>query len=318
VSEGNSPIPARQASTKVNFEDAIVRERKALVEEGDKVKERLDSSLDEHPRLSRLIRLIRKTISEQSSQQLGLAASGAAFWLVISLLPLASAVISIFGLILSPHEVSRDVESLVRLVPGSLGKTISTQLLKVASSDPTGVSLGLAASLLLTLWSVSAGVYNLDRAIRTAYCLRRMTYIRARTRAFVGGFAGVLLFGIIAMSAGTASFSFKDVSHGLNILWGVPAFLIVIWGTICGLYRFSIGTRVGFRHLFPGAAVSVVVIVVLVSAFGLYLHFSTHYVVIYGFLAGVVIAMVATYLITYVILLGAVLNTQIAAETSKS
>ena len=44
-------------------------------------------------------------------------------------------------------------------------------LRRAAASDHTGLSVGLAISATLAVWSASAGVYNLDRAVRDAYGL---------------------------------------------------------------------------------------------------------------------------------------------------
>jgi hypothetical protein len=49
------------------------------------------------------------------------------------------------------------------------------------------------------VWSASAGVYNLDRAIRVAYGLPPQRYLEARGRAFGGAVAVVVGLGLSAL-----------------------------------------------------------------------------------------------------------------------
>src|SRR5262249_8591365 len=144
-----------------------------------------DRALARHPQLSRALDLARRVMREQGEERVGLAASGAAFWLVISIFPTAIAAISIFGLVVSPQRVAADLGSLAHGAPSSLSSLVTAQLQRVAASDHAGLSTGLAVSILFAIWSASAGVYNLDRAIRLAYGLAPQSYVEARVRALL-------------------------------------------------------------------------------------------------------------------------------------
>jgi membrane protein len=244
---------------------------------------------------------------EQSNEQVGLAASGAAFWLVISALPTAIAVVSLFGLVVSPATIVNDLHHLADAGPGSSGALLTEQLRRVAASSHTGLSLGLAISLLLAVWSASAGVYNLDRAVRSAYGLPAQKYVEARGRAFVGAIVVVLLLGVTAVTASLV----VARSSGLLGLISVPLALIAITLAIAALYRFSVGRRVEARALVPGAIASGFGVVLVTTGFGYYVAASSRYTAVYGALAGVVIGMLAVYFAVYVVLLGAVLNMQL-------
>src|SRR3954451_7979583 len=137
-------------------------------------------------RVASAVRLIRGVMREQSTEREGLAASGASFWLVIAALPTAIAAVSLFGLVVSPDRVVDALGDLASAGPGSTGALLTEQLRRVASNGNTGLSFGLAVSLILAVWSASAGVYNLDRAIRISYGLPPQRYVEARGRALVG------------------------------------------------------------------------------------------------------------------------------------
>jgi membrane protein len=268
-----------------------------------------------HPHVSRVLRVTSEVLREQAAEGVGLAASGAAFWLFISAFPTAIAIVSLFGLLVSPEQVATDLGHLASGAPASLGSLVTSQLRRVAASDHAQVSVGLAASLLVAEWSASAGVYNLDRAIRVAYGLPPQRFIEARGRALAGAVAVVVGLGLAALAISVVVG--RSPSTAVVII-GVPIVLILITAGVAGLYRFSVGRGVRTRALLPGAAASSVGVVAVVAGFSAYVASSTHYTAVYGVFAGGVIAMVGTYLAVYVVLLGAVLNVQLASASRPS
>ncbi len=272
--------------------------------------------LARHPRDAGVIGLARAVMREQTQEQVGLAASGAAFWMVISAFPTAIAAVSIFGLAVSPADVAKDLSGLTNAGPSSLGSFVTEQLKRITAGDHRGLSMGLAISLVLALWSASAGIYNLERAIRGAYGLAPERYVDARKRAFVGAFATVIALGAIALLAAALSGVSKHIPALVTAIIGIPVLLIVMTGAIAGLYRFSTERRAGFRATLPGAVTSAVGLALVAIGFTAYVHFSTRYTAVYGALAGAVIAMIGTYLAIYVVLLGAVLNVQLSGTVT--
>ena len=162
----------------------VIEGRRELEGAEETAKATATEALRRHPHLSRVLRVSGSLLREQAVEAVGLAAAGATFWLVISAFPTAIAAVSLFGLVVSPERVAADLGDLATGAPASLGSLVTDQLRRVAASDHTHLSLGLAASLLFALWSASAGVYNLDRAIRVAYGLSPQRYAEARGRAW--------------------------------------------------------------------------------------------------------------------------------------
>lgn len=279
--------------------------------EAQEAEQDAQAALGRHPRAARLAALASAVQREQSAEQVGLAASGAAFWLVISAFPTGTAVVSLFGLVVSPAQVADDLGGLARAAPSSLGSLITEQLQRVAAADRAGLSIGLAVSVVLAVWSASAGVYNLDRAIRYSFGLPRQRYVEARARALAGAFAVVVVLGSLAL-AGTVVGS--HASAVAIALVGVPSVLVALTLGVATLYRFSIGPTVRPRQLLPGAASAAVAVVVSLAAFAAYLALSTRYAAVYGAFAGVVIGMIGLYFAVYAVLLGAVLNAQLTGH----
>jgi membrane protein len=263
-----------------------------------------------------LVRLLRQVMREQASEQVGLAASGAAFWLVIAVMPTAIAAVSVYGLVVSPERVASNLAGLADNGPQSLGATLAQQLQKVAAANRAGLTTALIISIVIALWSASAGIYNLERAIRAAYGLRPDEYVRARGRAFIGAIVVVLVLGLVALVSTAVLIVVDSVPGFVAVVAAIPLLIGLITVAIAGAYRFSIGGGVARRDLWPGALAASVGLGVVVSGFVVYLRFSTRYTAVYGALAGTVIGMIGTYLAVYVVLLGAVLNAQRARSTT--
>ncbi len=271
--------------------------------------------LQGHRRLSAAARVATGVLHEQSAERVGLAASGAAFWLVISAFPTAIAAVSVYGLFVRPERVVTDLGDLASGVPGSLGSLLTEQLRRVAGTGHANLSFGLGLSLVLAIWSASAGFKNLDGAVRAAYGLPPQRYLEARGRAFLGALAVVLLLGFAAVATPVVFASGR--SSAVLTVVGVVAAVAGATAGVGALYRFAVAAPVAVRALLPGALTSAVGMVLVTAGFAAYVAFSTHYTAVYGAFAGAVVAMLAIYLAVYVVLLGAVLNTQLNDAVSK-
>jgi len=256
--------------------------------------------------------LLRRVMREQSNEQVGLSASGAAFWLVITVLPTAIAAVSLYGLIVTPQRVAENLAGLADNGPQSLGVTLADQLKKVAAESNTGLTVGLVVSLVLALWSASAGVYNLERAIRSAYGSTPEMYVRARGRALIGAVVVVLGVGVLALLSTAAAVVGDSLPSYFAVALGVPLLVGLLAVVIVVLYRFSVGRKIKLGAQWPGALSASLGLVIVITGFGVYLRHSTRYTAVYGALAGTVIGMIGTYLSVYVVMLGAVLNAQLA------
>jgi membrane protein len=290
---------------------------KRLDQDREAADRRAAATLARHPRAGSVIGLVGRVAREQSQERVGLAASGAAFWFVITIFPAAIAAVNIFGLVVDPHDVAKDLGSLASSGPDSLGAHLSQQLHKFAQADRAGLSVGLAVSVVVAVWTASAGVYNLSRAIRVAYGLGPDQYVRARLRGLVGAVGVVLALGLLAIITGEVSSLLDSVPAVLVGLVGIPLLLVIVALVVAGAYRFSIDDPMPVRSLLPGAAFTSVGLLLVGAGFGVYVALSPHYTAVYGALAGVAVGMIASYLASYVILIGAVVNVQLALTNTE-
>lgn len=256
--------------------------------------------------------LAQAVARQQGKQQLGLVASGAAFWLVISSLPTAVAVVTLYGLVVEPAQVARDLGSLANRGPASLGALLDGQLQRVAASDTRGLTVGLAFSVVLAVWSASAGIYNLDRAIRDAYGLPRQRYVDTRLRSFAEAAVAVVALGAIAI---TTAAVLGRAKGALGLVVEIPFVFVGIVAAVTGLYRFAVAQPVRLVALLPGSTAAAAGMMLVLVGFSAYASASTHFTAVYGVFGAAVIGMIATYLAVYATLLGALLNAELSRRS---
>jgi uncharacterized BrkB/YihY/UPF0761 family membrane protein len=132
------------------------------------------------------------------------------------------------------------------------------------------------------VWSASAGIYNLDRAIRVAYGLRPQSYLEARARALAGAVVVVMALGVIALGLPVV----VGRSPGAAVfIVGVPVVLAATTAGVALLYRFSVLSGARASRFLPGAVASSIGIFVLVVGFGAYVDWSRRYTAVYGVFA---------------------------------
>lgn len=273
---------------------------------------RTNAWLVRRKKLNNWVTLGRDVILAQGASRISLAAAGAAFWLVIALFPTVIAAVSIFGLIFTPQEVLDAMNEINAPGADTFTSLIAAQAQDIAGSTASSLSFTLVASVLVALWSVSNGAYNLVRAIRLAFGVPNLPYLKSRLRAFVGGIVVVVgLGGLAFLFAELGKFD-KNLPSTFRSLFSVlimwPLFVLLLVGGIFGAYRFA--TSKPGRHLpsLPGAVFSTMALGLLgwgVSAAFAGLGQAS---AVYGIAAGSVSVLITAYLAMYLVLLGALFN----------
>lgn len=286
--------------------------RDEAVEWAQDVSSRGQAWLAKHKKLSNWVTLGRAVIVAQGETRISLVAAGAAFWLVIAIFPTVIAAVSVFGLVFNPDDVVNAINQINTPGTGSISTLISKQAQDVAGSTVSSLTFGLLISLLVALWAVSNGAYNSARAIRIAFEIPNLPYIKSRLRAFFGGIAAVLGLGVLA-AAFIGLGRLNDYMTGalqvvVSALLVWPLTFVLLTGGIVTAYRFA--TSKSGRHLpdLPGAVFSTVTLTLL--AWGVSITFAGLGTAspVYGIAAGAVSTLITAYLAMYLVLLGALIN----------
>ncbi|WP_336923408.1 YihY/virulence factor BrkB family protein [Aquipuribacter sp. SD81] len=268
--------------------------------------------------------VLKRAWAENKADNVPMLAGGVAFFAFLSLFPALIALITIWGLVVTPDRAAQQAENLTEGLPGGASDIITTQMENVASQQSGGLGIGLVVSVLLALWSASGGTANLIKAVNVAYD-------EEETRGFVKlrGLALLLTLGAIVfviLSVGLVAVVPPVLdSLGLGIVGTVLA-QVVRWVLLVALvavalavvYRFAPDRddpKLTWASL--GAVVATVLWVLGSIAFSLYVSNFGSYNETYGAIAGVAILLLFLYLTAFIVLLGAEVNAETERQTMR-
>jgi membrane protein len=263
-----------------------------------------------------------RTLAESKEDNVPIMAAGVAFYLMLSLVPALVAIVSVYGLVVDPAEVGEMLGPLLANLPNSAADLVNQQLESVASASPTGLGVGLVASLAAAIWSASKGMKSLIAAINAAFD-------ETETRKFLPlrGLALLMtLGGVVVM---TLSVGALTVLPGLADSIGGPARLVasilrwpllaaVMMGSLGVLYRYAPNRdNAEWRWVTPGALLATVLWILGSALFALYADRIGNFNETYGSLGAVVVLLLWLNLTSYIVLLGAELNAETERQTAE-
>lgn len=255
---------------------------------------------------------------EWKRNKLSDAAAALTFYGVLSFFPFLLFIVALAGLVIQPAQVQALVGELGREVPQEFSRIPSAQLAELTSGPSRGV---LTFSALAAVWSATAGVVNLIKALNTAYGVPE-----GRPRWKVYGIAlGMMLAGaVLALLAGLVAVAAPALATRLGQPWTALAgwlrlplaalLMMILWGT---LYAVLPDTRLKFKFIIPGSVVGVLVWLAASLGFSSYVaHFST-FGITYGALGGIIVLLLWMWISSLALMLGAEINAVLARQRSE-
>jgi membrane protein len=250
-------------------------------------------------------------------------AGGVAFFSMLSLFPALTALLSLYGLVADPADVARHVEELGQALPDEARQLLTDQLDALSSSSSGSLSVGLAISVLLALWSASSATKQLLVALSTAYDeAEERGFIRLRllaaaftVLAIVG--LGAFLFVLTALP-GVASEVLGETGATVASLARWPVLLVAMLVALAALYRHGPDRdRPRWRWVSVGSVIATLVWLLASIAFSFYASNVGSYDKTYGTLASVIVLMLWLYLTALCVILGAEINAEMERQTAQ-
>lgn len=255
--------------------------------------------------------------------QVGLLAAGVAFYGLLSLFPAVTAGIALLGLVMDPTVLVERVQWLVGTLPDAAGSIIMSQLQEVAGAKQNTLGFAALISLAIALWSASNAVGSLMQGLNMIYEeTERRSFFRVRFLTIVLTLAVIfgLALSLTVVAAIPVVLSFLNApaaSWWAQVLRWPLMFLIGVFG-IAMLYRFGPDRRgARLRWLTAGAVTSCALWVAGTFGFSYYVQSFANYNETFGALAGVIILLTWMWLSAFVVLLGALLDAEIEAQTRR-
>ena len=159
-----------------------------------------------------------RSIAERARRhQLSLIGAGVAFFGLLSLAPGLAVIVSIYGLVADPNDVSRQLDRLTSRMPASAQQLVADQVHQVVRTSPGHLGITLVVALLVALWSGSSAIKQMLVALSAVYDVaENRTFLRLRAMAVA------LLLGATAFVAATV-LVLTVVPRWAGQRWGSPA-----------------------------------------------------------------------------------------------
>jgi membrane protein len=235
-------------------------------------------------------------------------AAGVAFFAVLSVVPVLTALISIFGLVAEPEDVPQLLAGLTEALPEEAGTLLTDQATRIAGAAGGTLSLTALVALVVALWSANGGTKALIEALDVAYDVEETRgFVRLNLVALgftLGGMVAVVVLGAVGAALPAL---LGDGGWVLALRW--PLILGLLLLALAALYRWGPDRPdADWVWISPGAVLAGLGILLGTAGFGWYVSGFGSYGETYGSLAAVVILMLWLWLSTLAVLAGAELN----------
>ncbi len=267
------------------------------------------------PSFSDISGLFRDLKEEITKDRVVAVAAGVTFYVILALVPAITAMISIFGLVLTPEDVPQTLGSVTSLVPDEAAKLLTDQATRIAAKADGSLSLTALVALLIALWSANGGTKALIEALNIAYDVKDARgFVRLNLVALGFTLAGIVT--VVVLGAAVAALPFLADALGdpmgdviLALRWPLM-FVLLVAGLAAVYYWGPNRPDAAWTWITPGAVFAALGLILTSAGLGWYVRNFGSYDETYGSLAAVVILMLWVWLSTVMVLLGAEINAE--------
>lgn len=252
-----------------------------------------------------------------------IVSAGVAFYFFLALFPLLAALLSTYGLFVTPAEAEAQIEEISAFLPEKVHELISQFGETLTGNSDDALGWGVILSILISLWSANKGAKALVTGLNIVYdeTESRGFFKKTATTLFITllGFAsGVVMLGLVALfPALSAWLPIPDWSISMInwFRWPILALLVIV--LLAFIYKIAPSRdRPEFKWTTWGAVIATLLWLGGSALFSLYVDNFGSYAKTYGSLASVVILMLWFYLTVFIILLGAEINSEMEHQTA--
>ena len=263
----------------------------------------------------KLMKIGRAVYAGIDRNHLAIVASGVGFYAFLSIFPALISLISLYGLVVDPHQAQQQIESLGTMMPDEALAIIQGRIDNLLSTSQASLSLGTSIGILISMWSANKGTKYLFTGLEIAYgATNSRHFIKQNVITLAFTFAAIITM-IITMVLVMVFPALVDVLHlperieSLVAWLRWPLLLAIVVGMKVMIYRFAPDRRTpSFRLALPGAILSTVLWLLVSWGFSFYVSNFGDYGEMYGALSAVVVLLLWLDLTSFIILLGAQLN----------
>ncbi len=277
-------------------------------------------TVDRPARLSHTawLRVARRVQQRIGADNVSIIAGGVAFFALLALFPALAALVAVYGLVVSPEQVTRQITALSDMLPAGAQSIVTGQLERLAGSSSGALGVGTAVGVIAALWSASKGTKALVGGLGIAYHEpdeRGFFQTSALVFGLTAGIVLVTVVGLALIAVVPPILGALPLPGWLNwpvalIRW--PILLGLILAVLALLYAYGPDrSRPDWRWTSPGAWLAAIGWIGGSLLFSLYVRSFGTYSETYGAITGVVVLMLWLYLSAFLVLIGALVNAEL-------
>lgn len=265
----------------------------------------------------------KRVMAEMKQDNIAVVAAGCAFYAWVALIPALIALVTIYGLVASPEQVTNQINNLTGSLSESTAQVISQPIQSATSSANRALSVGLIVSLLGVLWSASGGMDGIIKGINIAYDEEPRSFPKRRGLAILLTF-GAIVFVVIAVALIAVVPVVLDqlpLGRVANVLGQIASYVVLALLWMFGLavlYKIAPHRdNPKLRWVTWGAVIATIIWLIGSAGFSYYVNSFGNYNKTYGALGGVIILNLWLFLTNFAVLLGAEINSEMEHQTRK-
>jgi membrane protein len=262
--------------------------------------------------------------NEIAKDRLSIISAGVAFYGLLASLPALGALVSIYGLLFDPRQVTDQIAAMRGFMPSEAVDLILGQLQELARADTKALGLGVLGGVVLALWSASAGVRTMMEALNVAYNETEKRGFFKRVLLSLALTLANVLIGIVAIAAVVVLPAVLELVGLGGVLETVvywlrwPIVAAVFWFGLMVMYRYGPSREhPRWTWVSPGGIVVTVLWLLGSVLFSFYVEHFGNYNKTYGSMGAVVILLMWLLLSAYLVLIGAEINAETERQTRK-
>lgn len=264
--------------------------------------------------------ILWRTWREISHDRLTVVAGSVTYYTLLAIFPALGVFVSLYGLIADVRLVEQQLAQLSTIFPPEAVRLLGEQMLRLANGKAAGLSAAFIVSLLLSIWSASAGMKSLFDGLNIAYDETEKRNYIVRSAMTYGFTLALLLFLTLVSAILVAAPLLMEALHARDD-WMIaarwPLVYAVAASAFCIAYRYGPSRRKArWRWLVPGAAAAAFFWMAGSAGFSWYLNNVARLDATYGSLGAVVGFMLWVWFSVMVVLMGAELNAEIEHQTA--
>lgn len=268
--------------------------------------------------------VLLRTWTESANDRLLSVASACAFYTVLAVAPAVSVLVSLYGLVVEPAEIFRQVSLISALLPDVARPIIEDQAQRLTSQPAASLSWTLAVSLGVATWSANAAIKGIFDGLNVIYGeteKRSFLAFNALSLAVTLGAIVIVISALVLIAVipqVVARGPFAETVDRLVVWLRWTTFFLAATSAISVLYWIGPSRRPArWPWIVPGAAAAAFLWMTASVGFSWYVSTLGNYSSAYGSLATITVFMTWLWLSAVVILIGAELNAELEHQTAE-